>query len=182
MTPKTAWRTCFESLSAPLFLAAKSSQASALTSGFVENARILTMKGSCPVQSLAVGDRVITRSHGASTVERIEQCSLLTPAVYVIAGSLGHHRPEQDSLLPAGQPVLVRDWRARALTGQPEALCCAQTLVDGEFVRDIGLQTVTLYRVFCGSSQVVYADGMELGTADVMAGAAKLAAITPTAR
>lgn len=136
--------------------------------GFVHGARILTMKGARKIEHLRQGDYLITRGNGAVLVRLIEQKSMVVPAVYVVAGSLGHHQPDLDSLLPASQTVLLRDWRARALTGSDEAMVTLDRLVDGEFVRDVGLQTVTLYSVFCAAPQVLYADGMELGTADTL--------------
>ncbi len=42
----------------------------------------------------------------------------------------------------------------------------AGDLVDHEFVRDLGFLPMTLYRVICDTPQVLYADGLELGTAD----------------
>ncbi|GIT85901.1 Hint domain-containing protein [Roseobacter sp. OBYS 0001] len=137
--------------------------------GFVHGARILTMKGARRVEHLRPGDHVITRGNGAVPVHLIEQRSMVVPAVYIVAGSLGHHQPDLDSLLPASQTVLLRDWRAHAFAGAEETMVRIDRLVDGEYVRDIGLQTLTLYSVFCAAPQVLYADGMELGTADIMA-------------
>ena len=43
--------------------------------------------------------------------------------VRIKAGSLGHTRPGHDTVLPAHQKVLLRDWRlAQALFGAPQAL------------------------------------------------------------
>jgi hypothetical protein len=138
----------------------------ASVAGLVYNARIVTIRGLRPVQDLRAGDLVITRSSGVVAVERIEQQSLVTRAIYVIAGSIGHRHPKRDTLLPDGQPVLVRDWRARAFTGLAECVARADSLIDGEYVRDIGLHPLTLFRIYCARPQVLYADGMELGTAD----------------
>lgn len=136
--------------------------------GFVQDSVIITTCGLRRIQDLRVGDRLVTRSSGVVPVDRIEQNSLVAKAVYVIAGTMGHHHATRDSLLPAGQPVLVRDWRAQALGRHPEIIACAETLIDGEFVRDLGQQPMTLYRVFCKTAQVLYADGMELVSADLM--------------
>lgn len=137
--------------------------------GFVYGARILTMKGARRVEDIRPGDHLITRGNGAVPVQRIEQKSMVVPAVYVIAGSIGHHQPDVDTLLPATQTVLLRDWRSMALAGTRETMVEVRQLVDGEFVRDIGLQTLTLHRIYCAAPQVLYADGMELGTADASA-------------
>jgi hypothetical protein len=141
-------------------------------SGLLGEARIITTRGLRPVDGLAPGDLLVSRGNGVIAVRRIEQQTLVARAVYVIAGSIGHRQTDRDTMLPAGQPVLVRDWRARAFSGCPEMIVRADSLVDGEYVRDIGWQPMTVYRIFCDSPQVFYADGMELGSADWAAAAA----------
>ena len=139
-----------------------------VSKGFAHDARIVTTRGMRRVQELRVGDRLITRGNGVVAIDRLEQRSLVTNAVYFLAGSIGHHQPDRDSLLPAGQAVLVRDWRAHAFGRLPEVLATADTLIDGEYVRRLGMVPITLYSVFCGKPQVLYADGMELASADAM--------------
>jgi hypothetical protein len=138
-----------------------------LAAGFVRDARIITTRGVRPVQDISAGDLVITRDNGVVAITGIEQRSLITRAVYVIAGSIGHRNQDRDTMIPCDQTVLLRDWRAYALSRRSEAVVPAQRLVDGEFVRDVGLQPMTLFRVYCSEPQVLYADGMELGTADL---------------
>ncbi|MDW3182127.1 Hint domain-containing protein [Roseobacter sp.] len=140
--------------------------------GLVSGARILTLKGERPVDGLRAGERVLTRE-GAVPVTRVEVVSMVVPTVYIIAGSLGHCRLERDALLTAQQTVHLRDWRAPAFCGTRNAFVEAAQLVDGEFVRSLGQQVVTLHRVFCATPQVLYADGLELGTADT-AGVARV--------
>lgn len=135
--------------------------------GLVRGALVMTTRGIRPVQDILSGDLLLTRGNGVVSVRRIEQQSLVARAVYVIGGTFGHRRPDRDTLLPAGQCVLLNDWRARALGGQDELAVPAKELVDGEFVRDIGLQPMTLYRIYCAVPQIIYADGMMLGTADL---------------
>lgn len=140
--------------------------------GLVSGARILTLNGERLVDDLRAGDRVLTRE-GAVPVTRVEVVSVVVPTVYIIAGSLGHRRLERDALLTAHQTVHLRDWRAPAFCGTRNAFVEAAQLVDGEFVRSLGQQVVTLHRVFCATPQVLYADGLELGTADT-AGVARI--------
>lgn len=139
------------------------------SAGLVSGARILTLRAMQPVEKLRVGDSVITRARGAVRVTEIKTVSLVTRAVYIIAGSIGHYRKDRDALVAADQTVLLRDWRARALFGQKSALVRASALIDGEFVRDLGQQAITLHRIYCGTPQIIFADGLELGTADARA-------------
>lgn len=137
-----------------------------LFAGLVSGAQVLTLKGELPVEALRAGDCVLTR-RGAVPIARIDVISVITPTVYVIAGSLSHNRPDNDAFLTADQMVQLRDWRALAFCGKDTALVQARDLIDGEFVRNMGQQVVTLYRIFCSTPQVFYAEGLELGTADM---------------
>ena len=138
-------------------------------SGLVHGARVLTLRGEVPVQSLVPGDRLVSPGAVMAEVRRIEMNSVIARGVYVIAGSLGHARRSSDTLLAAGQPVRIRDWRAMAFTGLRSAWMPALSLVDGEYVRDIGLAPMTLYRIYCNGAKVLCADGMEVGSGEVHA-------------
>lgn len=171
MTPRTArafentgYHPGFQGTDMPCDLARETDA----PAGFARNARIITTHGLRLVQELRIGDRLITRGNGVVPIELIEQQSLIARAVYVISATLGHFDSKRDSLLPAGQPVLVRDWRARAFTRRTEVILPAARLIDGEFVRDIGYQPMTLFRIYCKKPRVLYADGMELVSADVL--------------
>lgn len=164
MKPKTAGRT-----SGNIPPTGRSAQPNMSGVGLVSGARILTLRGEQPVETLRAGDRVIARGGGAIPLTGIDVVSMVTHVVYIIAGSIGHSRPDSDTLLTAEQPVLIRDWRAMALYGAPHALVPARRLIDGEFVRNLGQQAVTLYRLHCAAPQVVFADGLELGTANSFA-------------
>jgi hypothetical protein len=147
--------------------------------GIARDAQIVTTDGHRPIQHLSSGDRIITRGQGAVTVRRIEQHSVVTRAIYILAASLSHSRPQSDSLLPSAQTVFIRDWRAKALGGRQALLLRAGDLVDGEFVRDLGLHPMTIYRVFCDAPQIIYADGLEMGTADALADCVPRQALLP---
>ena len=87
-----------------------------------------------------------------------------TPLVRIRAGSLGHTRPERDVLLPAAQPILVRDWRARAIFGRDQALVAAARLVDGAFVTHAGEATLDLYVLDFAAPHILYLDGLEVAS------------------
>lgn len=152
--------------SLPQHFARRAADSRQEVAGLVHGTAVLTLHGQIPVQHLRCGDQIITRGSGSAAVQSIEVISAVTRVVYVIAGSLGHSSRTTDTLLSAGQPVLLRDWRARAFGGADEALVRAGDLADGEFVRDLGQFPVTLYRIRCAEPSVIYAGGMELGTAD----------------
>ena len=130
--------------------------------GLAAGALVMTLEGEMPVDFLSAGDRVITRDSGMATVRSVRAKTITCDVVSIMAGSLGHTRPERDVTLPADQRVLIRDWRAEAMTGQKQALIPARDLIDGEFVRVQAGVEVTLYEIELDRAHVIYADGLEV--------------------
>lgn len=128
---------------------------------------VLTLDGALPVEHLYPGDRLITR-HGARALSAVARVRFPRgmPIVELTRNALGG-RPERDLWVPAAQRILIRDWRARALYGQAQACVPAGQLVDGEFVRLSGLAgEVTGFALRFGRPEVIYAEGLELASAD----------------
>ena len=146
------------------FSAEDSAQTQALSepSGFVLGSNILTLDGELPVEFLSVGDRIITRDAGMVVLRHVKVIDVECPMVWIMGGSLGHDKPEDETYLLASQKVLVRDWRAKALTQQKQALVLAESLVDGEFIRLVGHQRITIFQLVFDASHIVYVDGLEL--------------------
>jgi hypothetical protein len=130
--------------------------------GIVAGTPVLTLDGEMPVQFLSPGDRIITRN-GARVLAGVE-VTLLQGAemVRIRASALGHDRPETDLFVAPSQPILIRDWRAKALYGQAAALVEAQRLADGEYIRKEAVAEVRLYTLHFAQAEVVYAGGLEL--------------------
>lgn len=141
----------------------------ATKAGFVSGTILLTRDGEMPVEFLSSGDWIITRDAGMVQLDRLFHRRLMTRAISFAAGSLGHTRPDQDLVLPASQLILIRDWRAQAMFGQPQAMVRADALVDDEFIRDLGPQKMLLHQLQFAAPHVIYAGGLELSclTGDV---------------
>lgn len=133
----------------------------AFAAGFTTGTIILSQDGEMPVEYLSVGDRVISRDCGMVRLAGLTRHTEMVRAISFAAGSLGHTRPEQDVVLPAQQQILIRDWRAPAMHGQSQTLVRADALVDGEFIRDLGLVSMTLYQLHFDRPHVIYAGGLE---------------------
>lgn len=143
--------------------------------GLLADSIILTLSGETRVADLQPGDRIITRDSGTAVLRGIRQTRVAGRAVRVKAGSLGHTRPDRDVTLPAGQTVLIRDWRAQAMFGAARAMVPAYRLADGEFVTLKDDAKMTLYQLEFDTPHVLYVDGLELGchvTRDAVATAA----------
>jgi len=132
------------------------------STGFLAQSIILTLDGEKPVGDIKPGDRVITRDSGMALVKAVHRHNIVTSAVHIAAGSLGDTRPDRDVTLPAGQMVLVRDWRAAALFGAPQALVPAERLVDGEFVRREEAVRMTVCVLEFDRAHILYVDGLEV--------------------
>ena len=130
--------------------------------GLAMGTRVMTLQGALPVEFLSVGDRVVTRS-GARVLRAIRVTVLQDVAVVQVApGALGHDRPEGQMCLPAGQPVLLRDWRAQALYGAREEAVPVARLVDGEFLRAGRAAEMRLFRLEFDTPETIFADGVEI--------------------
>lgn len=135
--------------------------------GIIAGTKVLTMKGEMPVEALTPGIKIITRDTGFAVLDAVTCREMSLAAVRIKAGSLGHHRPETDMRATPGALILLRDWRAQALFGQPQALVPARRLVDGEFVAQEAESLHQVYELTFSKQHIVYADGIELASAAV---------------
>ncbi len=135
------------------------------TCGLAAGTPVLTLMGAMPVEFLAPGDRVITRA-GARIVTAVEIAVVKdAPMIRVSEGVLGKDRPQADMLVTPSQPILIRDWRARALTGVDQAVMTAERLVDGDYIRPETVAEARIVTLRFAEAQVIYAAGLELGCA-----------------
>lgn len=132
--------------------------------GFPVGTHILTDKGPMAVEALSPGDLVLTRNGGAQPILSVDAVTRRARAIKFTEGCFGRTGPICDMLLPEEQPVLIRDWRARALFGQSQAMVCAGQLVDDTFIHDIGPRRLTLFRLDLGRARVIQGFGVDLGT------------------
>lgn len=130
--------------------------------GILSGTVIRSLDGDIPVEFLSPGDRIVTRNAGSAPLRAIDIDHVREASVAFLPRSLSDTCPEQEIVLPVSQPVLLRDWRARVMFGQPQAVTPAGTLVDHGFILDGGEREMTLYRLIFDRDQIVYAGGLEL--------------------
>jgi len=130
--------------------------------GLLAGTQVRTLDGLLPVEFLQPGDRVVTRAGArrlvAVSVQRRKEAAL----VRIRATTLGHDRPENDLVVAPGQPVVIRDWRAKALYGCAAAAIPAARLADGEFIVDECLPEARLFILRFDEDEVIYAEGLEV--------------------
>ncbi|MCF6443379.1 Hint domain-containing protein [Nereida sp. MMG025] len=130
--------------------------------GFTAGTDIMTADGMIPVEFLEVGDRVITRDSGMARLEIIQKISVRSDMIKIAAGAFGKGRPVRDMLMPAGQNIYLRDWRAKAVFGAPRVAVPAHRLVDGEYLQKAGHARLILFRLGFERAHILYASGMEV--------------------
>lgn len=124
---------------------------------------VLTMAGVVAAGDIAAGARIVTR-HGMQRVLAVTVTEEAQVRVIRLCRDvLGQGRPGEDVLLCPEQPILLRDWRARALYGRDQALVPVARLVDGEFIRAETLARFRAVRLQLDQPAVIYAGGLELG-------------------
>ena len=130
--------------------------------GILVGTMVRTLDGVLPVEFLSPGDRIVCRQ-GARRLLGVAARHLdRADLVRIRASSLGHDRPDSDLLLSPDQPVLIRDWRAKVLFGQPVAAIPAARLVDGEFILAETWTDVRVFSLQFADDEVIYAEGLEL--------------------
>lgn len=149
---------------------------------FTPGARIATPHGARKVESLAVGDLVVTRDHGLQPIRWIG--SRTVPA----QGSFApiRIRPgvvtglQCDLLVSPQHRMLFQGYRAELLFGTSEVLVAALHLVDGVSVTQDAGGDVTYIHMLFDSHEIIYAEGA--ATESFHPGSLGLDAITPAAR
>lgn len=138
----------------------------ACIAGLAPGTLILTLDGELPVEFLTPGDRVITR-RGLRRLKAVARHMLSEGAtrVRVTAEALGG-KPARDIIVMPEQRIVLRDWRAQALWGKDIAAIPAARLVDGTFIRTETGAKQTMLSLSFGAPEILYADGLELASAD----------------
>lgn len=130
--------------------------------GMLAGTMVRTLDGLIPVEFLTPGDRIVTRAGARRLTSVSVVARKQVDLVRVRASTMGHDRPDQDLLLSPGQPVLIRDWRAKALYGVEVAAIPAARLADGEFICVESHRNARLFTLRFDEDEVIYAEGLEL--------------------
>ncbi len=123
---------------------------------------VLTLDGALPVEYLQPGDRILTRAGARRLVQVAVSVVRNARVVRIAHGTLGVDCPTEDVTVSAAQQILVRDWRAKAMFGQPQAMVAAARLADGEYIRAETLPEARFFTLTFENDAVIYAGGLEL--------------------
>ena len=128
---------------------------------FTPGAMIATPHGSRPIETLGVGDLVVTRDHGLQPIRWIQ--SRTVPA-------MGRFAPvrikpgtatglERDLLVSPQHRMLFQGYRSELLFGESEVLVSAAHLVDHHLVSREEGGMVTYIHMMFDEHEVIYAEG-----------------------
>lgn len=157
---------------------------------FTPGTLIATPRGRVPIETLAVGDRVRTKGHGAQPIRwlgrvtldarRLAEAPQLRP-IRLRAGALGRGLPDRDMLLSPQHRLLVGGWRAELHFGESECLIAACHLVNRHSIAPAwDVDTVTYIHLLFDRHEIVFADG--LAAESFLPGPMTLGALPPPAR
>ena len=128
---------------------------------FTPGTTIATPKGARPIETLKVGDMVVTRDHGLQPIRWIQSRTVAATGKFAPV----RIRPgavtglETDLLVSPQHRMLFTGYRAELLFGEREVLMPAIHLVDDKLVtRETGGDVTYIHMMF-DHHEVVYADG-----------------------
>ena len=138
---------------------------------FASGTLILTEGGELAIETLAVGDKVVTRDNGAKLIRwmgsrKVAAAGLArTPKLRPIrirAGALGANTPSSDLIVSPQHRILVRSKIARKMFGADEVLVAAKQLVvlDGIDVAE-DMESVEYFHILFDRHEVVFSNGAE---------------------
>ncbi len=133
---------------------------------FTPGACILTGQGERPIETLQVGDMVVTRDQGLRPIRWIGQRAvkahdLLAPIEFSGTGrGTGRGDAACGLRVSPHHRMLYTGHKANMLFGAPEVLVAAKDLVNGRDIRRRPIAEVTYIHLMFDHHEVIYADGI----------------------
>lgn len=130
--------------------------------GFVPGTRILTEDGALPVEHLFAGDRIAVEGGGFAVLRSVARLRAVGVDMVILppAALPGLTAP---LTLPADHPILLADWRAQVVFGQPAVWSRAAALTDRPGARADRRTVQTLIRLEFDRPTAICANGLWLG-------------------
>ncbi len=135
---------------------------------FTPGTKIATPKGERLVETLQVGDRVITRDNGIQEIRwvgardmsgaELEKAAHLKP-VLIRQGALGNDLPERDMMVSPNHRVLVANDKTALYFEEREVLVAAKHLTGLEGVDIVDVSHTTYIHIMFDQHEVILSDG-----------------------
>ncbi|MEO0912047.1 MAG: Hint domain-containing protein [Pseudomonadota bacterium] len=137
---------------------------------FTPGTLIRTPRGMRAIETLEIGDEVVTRDNGVEGVRWISRSSLsaaylranrdLAPVV-IAESSIAPGLPARDLRVSPCHRVLITGWRAEVLFGAREVLVTARSLINDKTVRpESDIRDTTYIHLLFDAHQIVESDGL----------------------
>ncbi|RBW52366.1 Hint domain-containing protein [Ruegeria sp. A3M17] len=136
---------------------------------FTAGTLILAEKGNQKIETLSVGDKVMTVDRGPQPIRWVESSALSpdrlrdNPAmrpVRIKAGSLGTGQPERDLLVSQQHRILVSGPKVELLFGAPDALVAAKHLCSWPGIAiDTSDDPVEYFHILLDNHEILTAEG-----------------------
>lgn len=135
---------------------------------FTPGTAIATPQGERAVETLQVGDRVITRDNGLQAIRWVGRrdlsakevaCAPHLRPVLIRAGALGNGLPECDMLVSPQHRVLLMHERAALYFEEREVLAAARHLTDMDGIAQVPAGAVSYVHFMCDRHEVVLSNG-----------------------
>ncbi len=133
---------------------------------FPRGAMVATPLGQRAIETLAVGDLVLTRDRGAQPIRWIGSTLLSAETlrqfpekrpVRIAAGALGDHAATEVS---PHHRILVAGWRADTLFDAPEVLAAAVHLVNDRTITRAPAEAVEYFHILLDGHEILCVDGL----------------------
>ncbi len=128
---------------------------------FTAGTMIATPRGPRPIETLGVGDDILTMDEGAQPVRRIVDARFRAigrfAPIRFAQGAIGNDAP---LIVSPEHRMLVSDWRAELLFGQQEVLVAAKFLVNGDTIQRVEGGIVRYLHLLFDSHQIVFGQGV----------------------
>lgn len=128
---------------------------------FTPGVHIMTPRGERPIETLQLGDKVVTRDHGLQPIRWIGRKTVAADGAQApIQLHPGAIKGLAEPLLVSPQHrMLFQGYRSQLLFGESEVLVAAEDLLDGRAVTRREGGSVTYMHLLFDSHEVIYANG-----------------------
>jgi hypothetical protein len=126
---------------------------------FTEGTRISTPYGQRPIETLAIGDLVLTKDNGPRPIRWIGKRTV--PAIGKLAPirfKAGIFDNDRDLLVSPQHRMLCNDWRSSLMFGDSEVLATAKHLINGDTVIQETGGEVTYIHIMFDEHEIVFAE------------------------
>lgn len=135
---------------------------------FTPSTLIATLRGEVPVESLQVGDKVVTRDNGIQEIrwvgertlsgQELRQNSHLQP-IFITRGALGNGLPERDMIVSPNRRLLISSDRTQLYFDEHEVLVAAKHLVGSHGIHAIEAIGVNYVYFMFDRHEIVLSNG-----------------------